>query len=152
MSKREEMLAVASFPAYLFSEHPAGCVVDKLGSDRKPANQYLITREGEQCTCLGYVKWKKCKHLKIYNGDFEFCGAGVMAEYAKEEADRLIGLLASSFADAAEWSLDLERIPSYVQALQLQIASDSPEGLKLCFWLHTFPDRLKMGVNLRFSK
>lgn len=151
-----EMLEVASFPAYLFSKHPAGFVVDKLYPDENnkdgfKSSQYLLTG-GVQCTCLGWIKFKKCKHLQVLSGDFDFMGDGVMAEYAKDEADRLIGLLAEKLPESTKnWSIDLERIPSYVQSLSLKFTDKAPDGLHKAFWVKKFPDGLKMAVCINFE-
>lgn len=159
MTKKEmyyEMLEVASFPAYLIMKHPAGYVVDKLypdpdSGDGFRASQYLMTG-GVQCTCLGWMKFKKCKHLQMLNGEYDFVGDGVMAEYAKEEADRLIDLLSDKLPESVKnWELDVDKIPSYVQCLSLKFTDEAPDGLIKAFWVKKFPDGLKMGVEINFT-
>ena len=152
----QEMLDVASFPAYLFMKHPAGYVVDKLFPDPDNKDGFRATQYplmgGVQCTCLGWMKFKKCKHLQALHGEYDFLGDGVMAEYAKEEADRLIGLLSDKLPESVKsWKLDVDKIPSYVQCLSLKFTDEAPSGLVKCFWTKKFSDGLKMGVEIDFA-
>ena len=127
---REIQEAFEGAPVYLFVDDTTQTFVDRLKLNdlgRWERKRYFVTG-GKQCTCLGYMKFEKCKHLAMLNGTFE--GKGVGAATACAEVRRLIELLGDHFpADAGEWLPDIESLPAVVTAVTLKI-SRAKEGVE----------------------
>lgn len=78
----EDMKSVFDFPVYVFTQVGETIYADKITVEEKKTvrDRYILTA-GQQCTCLGFLKFKHCKHLKMWKNESLDC-AGVPSSKA----------------------------------------------------------------------
>lgn len=117
----DELYELLEFPIYIYRGKHNRYEVDKITKkeERFERHRYLI--EGNQCSCLSWMKIKRCKHLDWLAGNFEKF-EGVPASVALAETSRLIEGSEKLFPESRKkWWLDAEDVEDYVGAIYLQI-------------------------------
>lgn len=95
-----------SFPLYIFKETKVGYTCDRLAVVDESTKafervRYLITGR-TQCSCIGWMKTKGCKHLRMLLEDHT---DSIPNELANDEATKLMEVLKGVNPDEIEASL-----------------------------------------------
>lgn len=154
----EQLKEAVCFPVYVFLKNGGVnhfCDKIELRDDERAFTKfrYLISA-GEQCTCMSFMRTRQCKHLKMLTSDFSFGTKGVPKEYALSESKSLIEKMATAFPlSSAKWAGTGDEMPRLVQLIALPVLpEESPNDVQLIAWLKEFPDKLKLGVMIRFTE
>jgi len=141
----EELTAIMPNTVYVFQEHPGGYVCDKLTKPDEGTEferkRYLITGE-TQCTCLGWMKFRDCKHLKMLRRDMSWVKNPPPFSFAVEEFERLFVELQKRFTSFAERDL-----PDFLSVLE-DAHPDTVRVMELCFPESEYPPNMVLAVSI----
>lgn len=119
----EDIKTLLDSPIYVFQKIATGYSVDKLilNDDSKfGATRYLLTGN-IACTCLGFMKFERCKHLAMLNGHDSWA-EGVPTSVAQEEVERIIQTIGQKMPGYPEnWKIDTERAPEILKTITLSV-------------------------------
>lgn len=152
----EAMGEALEYPVYVARDGNGRDVMDRVSNEggRLTRKRYFITAR-QQCTCIGFMKFGKCKHLKMLTGDDSWVKRGVPASIAIEETIKLIGLLAQAFGkDNVQpiGLLDENEIPEIVKVVVITVKADDLKDLGLVACLKKFGSIGDLGVMIRVEK
>jgi hypothetical protein len=145
----DQLVELLDSPLYVIGKaaigQPAYC--DKM-QPGKPRKRYVLSL-GRQCTCLGFMKFERCRHLAMLHGGFNWVpGDGCPAEYAALESERLIEAVEALPSEAR---IDRETIPQIVKGITLGLPKlNASEILKIA-GTRTFPDGNCLGIIFQFG-
>lgn len=155
----DAMYETLGLPSYVFQRDVSGYTVDSI-KDREGAKwestRYSITALS-QCTCLGYLKFKKCKHLQMLAPeDTSWVKGGVHKSIVIEELNRLKVLCKDLFPSSVDsWPEIMEGdtvLPEYIEVLDLNIDKKAEgievKNLHLISTLKKFGDLGQLGVRI----
>jgi hypothetical protein len=150
----EKMRTALDLPIYVYQKSPTGYWCDKV-TWQADAETWLRTRyfltAGISCTCLGYLKFQKCKHIAMLSDDLDWPVSGVSGEIAIEETKRLMEVLGSDLPQSSKlWEPDREAIPEKVTVLTLGIATeDAPKAFDRISAIRKCGNAETLGISLR---
>jgi len=152
------------WPVYLEHKGDHEWHLDKYkGPGGGQRTRYLLTpTDGRvRCSCLGWMKYGDCKHLRALRADWAWVkDGGVVPEYVQAYLPELVlGLDLEggiSMARAACEALDQSEPLDYIGSVTLPLLPDSPVGLETAWAVHRFPDGRGLAVvlaaeNVEFS-
>jgi len=148
-----EMEEALEFPVYVFRETTPGmCLVDKVQKDgsKFTRDRYLIIA-GQQCTCLGFIRFKHCKHLEMYKDQDGWVKRGVMASVAVEECERLLEILGKKKGLELQ-PIGLDNLPEYVKIVEISVKHDGLKDLRKLVSHKKFGTLGDLGVVVSIKK
>jgi hypothetical protein len=130
----DELKSTFEFPIYVVTRRDDSpqLLVDKMtlvdGKVSRPSRRFVLP--GVQCSCLGWMKFKECRHLKMVEGDYSFVEPGVPASYAVDEAERLVEAVGRKHfpGSVSGWRVNVDTIPEVVTGFDLNIVGEGPRG------------------------
>jgi len=126
-------------PVYVLRKTAVGHAVEKLEvKKRKVTDKKRYLLNGNQCSCIAFMKNATCKHLQMLNGSFG--GTGVPATVAYTEAVRVHEKLGSHFpVDAATWLPDPEKLPTKVDVITFKLTVEGKVDGATIYVVREFP-------------
>lgn len=143
------------WPVYL--EHKAGdWHLDRYkGPGGGQRARYLFTYDAGRvrCSCLGWMKYGDCKHLRALRADWSWVkDGGVVPEYVQAYLPELVVGLdlegGISMARTACEALDHTEVMDYIGSVTLPLPADAPEDVEAAWAVHRFPDGRGLAVVL----
>lgn len=141
----EKLKDVLEFPFYLISRTPTGYTCDKLTEREKGLNRTRYFLNGNQCTCMSFVKTEQCKHLHMLKGNFAFVGEGADKDHVITEVNRLIDGLGSQFPDA-DWTVRDGELMEKTASIELKIPLSKTKGLVKVVSIKSLPKGVKLAI------
>lgn len=152
------------FPLYLRIKTSTGSIIDKLETVKNKSYfdryRYIVTGEN-QCSCLGWMKTKDCKHLKMIRNDFSWVGDSPVS-FAKEKTRLVVQYLADQLNNESSarllnfnesWLVSEDM--DYVQSVDLnlsKVGATVPKDFTQLVSIFKSPDTdYKFALNLNFD-
>ena len=126
-------------PIYVLRRMAVGHAVDKLEvKKRKVTDKKRYLLNGNQCSCIAFMKTHQCKHLQMLNGSFG--GTGVPATVAYTEAVRVHEKLGSHFpADSSTWLPEPDKLPPKVDVITFKLTVQGKVEGSTIYVIREFP-------------
>jgi hypothetical protein len=146
-------------PLYMYQKSPTGYWCDKLTlhEDAKSwiRKRYFLTA-GTSCTCLGFIKHGKCKHLLMRGPADLWPVTGVSGETAVEEAKRLTKVIGENFPKSKpdwDWKVHPDQLPDIITVLTLTLkTTEVPAGFDQLTGIRKFPMNRTLGIRLKVEE
>jgi len=107
-------------PTYIYRPDEGGYTVTKMekNKDTYKKTDYYIT--SGRCSCMSWMKVKKCKHLDWLANNYDRLGEGVSSEIGIDILESLQDNLKDIFPDSRkEWGVALDLVPATINAILL---------------------------------
>jgi hypothetical protein len=144
---------VLEYPTYVYVREDGGYRCDKLylesGVEKRKVYHIstgLLTAPG--CTCLGFIKFKSCKHVRMWLGDFTWTRKDCSDSYVRSEVDWIIEEVGKDLPGCEEWwNLDVEEMPLYCFDVKLAVKGFDDVD-KICY-VKKFVGGFTLGVTFQ---